>query len=69
MTTFAYDALTNFGDKLPYTNSPYQAFLIGMITGAPFALFHELSNIAFFATIVPAALYATRRLRLGVDHN
>jgi len=69
VTTFAYDALTNFGDKLPYTNSPYQAFLIGMITGAPFALFHELSNIAFFATIVPAALYATRRLRLGVDHN
>jgi len=69
VTTFAYDALTNFGDKLPFTNSPYEAFLIGMITGAPFALFHELSNIAFFATIVPAALYATRRLRLGVDHN
>jgi hypothetical protein len=64
VTTFAYDALTNFGDKLPFTNSLYQAFLIGMITGAPFALFHELSNVAFFATIVPGALYATRRLRL-----
>lgn len=69
VTTFAYDALTNFGDKLPYTSSLYQAFLIGMITGAPFALFHELSNIAFFATIVPAALYATRRFGPGVDHN
>jgi hypothetical protein len=64
VTTFAYDALTNFGDKLPYTSSLYQAFLIGMITGAPFALFHELSNVAFFATIVPGALYATRRFRL-----
>jgi hypothetical protein len=69
VTTFAYDALTNFGDKLPFTNSLYQAFLIGMITGAPFALFHELSNSVFFATIVPGALYATRRFRLGVVQN
>ena len=61
VTTFAYDALTNFGDKLPFTNSLYQAVLVGMITGAPFALFHELSNIVFFATIVPGALYAARR--------
>jgi hypothetical protein len=69
LTTFAYDALTNFGDKLQFTNSLYQAFLIGMITGAPFALLHELSNIVFFATVVPGALYATRRLRLGEVRN
>jgi len=69
VTTFAYDALTNFGDKLQFTNSVYQAFLIGMITGVPFALLHELSNIVFFATVVPGALYATRRFRLGVVRN
>jgi hypothetical protein len=69
LTTFAYDALTNFGDKLQFTNSVYQAFLIGMITGAPFALIHELSNVVFFATVVPGALYATRRFRLGVFRN
>jgi uncharacterized membrane protein len=66
VTTFAYDVLTNFGDKLPYTSSLYQAFLIGIITGAPFALFHELSNIAFFATIVPGALHATKRFRTQI---
>jgi hypothetical protein len=67
LTTFAYDAITNFASFLFLTNSLYQAFLIGMITGAPFALFHELSNLFFFATIVPGAIYAAGRFRLGVE--
>jgi hypothetical protein len=62
LTTFAYDVLTNFGDKLQYITSPYQALVIGLVTGVPFAILHEVSNVVFFGTIVPAAIYATRRL-------
>ena len=59
--TFAYDVLTNFATYMFLANSLYQAFLIGMITGAPFALTHELSNLIFFATVGPAAILAARR--------
>jgi hypothetical protein len=69
VTTFAYDALTNFATYLFLANSLYQAFLIGMITGAPFAILHELSNTFFFATIVPSAIYAAQRSRLGLGGN
>ncbi len=65
-TTFAYDALTNFASFLFVTSSLYQAFIIGMITGAPFALFHEVSNVGFFATFVPGAIRAVRRFRPGL---
>lgn len=65
LITFAYDALTNFATYLFLANSLYQAFLIGLITGAPFAILHELSNMFFFATIVPGAIYAAQRSRLG----
>ena len=66
LTTFAYDALTNFASFLFVTSSLYQAFIIGMITGAPFALFHEVSNVGFFATFVPGAIRAIRRFRPGL---
>ena len=69
VTTFAYDALTNFATYLFLANSLYQAFLIGMITGAPFAILHELSNTFFFATIVPSAIYAAQRSRVGLGGN
>ena len=60
--TFLYDVLTNFATYMFLANSLYQAFLIGMITGAPFALTHELSNLIFFALVSPAAIIAARRL-------
>jgi hypothetical protein len=66
--TFAYDALTNFGDKLLVTSSLYQAFIIGMITGVPFAILHEASNLAFFAIVVPMAIATSRRIGLAVQH-
>lgn len=59
--TFAYDALTNFATYMFLASSFYQAFLIGMITGAPFALTHELSNLVFFAAVSPASILAARR--------
>lgn len=59
--TFAYDVLTNFATYMFLANSLYQALLIGMITGAPFALTHELSNLIFFAAVGPAAILAARR--------
>ena len=65
LTTFAYDVLTNFGDKLQVISSPYQALIVGVITGVPFALTHEISNIFFFGTIVPSALFAAKRF--GVE--
>ncbi len=59
--TFAYDVLTNFGTYFLRTSSAYQALLIGMITGAPFALLHEGSNLIFFATVVPLAIAYSKR--------
>jgi hypothetical protein len=60
--TFGYDVLTNFATYMFLSNSLYQALLIGTITGAPFALAHELSNLFFFAFVSPAAILATRAL-------
>ncbi len=65
--TFAYDVLTNFGTYFLRTSSVYQALLIGMITGAPFAILHELSNLFFFASVVPLAIASFKRSGLAVD--
>ena len=59
--TFLYDVLTNFATYMFVANSFYEAFLVGMITGAPFALTHELSNLIFFAAVSPAAIIAAGR--------
>lgn len=61
ITTFAYDIWTNFGTYALKTSSLYQAFLIGEISGAPFAIVHELSNVFFFAVLAPAAIIAAQR--------
>ena len=66
VSTFAYDVLTNFASYVLLVGSLYQAFLIGMITGALFSLVHELSNLVFFATVVPAAIVASKRLGVAV---
>ena len=63
--TFAYDVLTNFATYLLVSDSLYQALLIGLITGAPFALTHELSNLVFFALVSPGAILATRVFMLN----
>jgi len=63
--TFAYDVLTNFGTYLFRTSSIYQALLFGMITGAPFAILHEGSNLIFFGTIVPLAIGSFKRSGLA----
>ncbi len=65
--TFAYDVLTNFGSWLFKTSSAYQALIIGMITGVPFAVLHEGSNLVFFATVVPLAIAASKRLGLMTE--
>jgi hypothetical protein len=62
--TFAYDLLTNFATYLFLANSLYEALLIGIITGAPFALVHEVSNSIFFALASPAGIVAGRRIIL-----
>jgi len=62
--TFAYDVLTNFGTWAFKTSSLYQALIIGVITGVPFAILHEASNIVFFATVVPLAIAASNRMGL-----
>ena len=62
--TFAYDVLTNFGSWVFKTTSLYQAFLIGIITGVPFAILHETSNLVFFATVVPLSIVTAKRLGL-----
>jgi uncharacterized membrane protein len=63
--TFAYDLLTNFGSWVFKTTSLYQALIIGTITGVPFAVLHEASNFIFFATVVPLAILASKRLGLA----
>jgi hypothetical protein len=65
--TFAYDVLTNFGSWIFKTSSLYQALIIGMITGVPFALLHEASNLVFFATVVPPAIAAAKRVGLHIQ--
>ena len=65
--TFAYDALTNFGSWVFKTSSLYQALIIGMITGVPFAILHEASNLVFFATVVPPAIAAAKRAGLHIQ--
>lgn len=62
LSTFAYDVLTNFASWLFKTPSLYSALLIGLVTGAPFALVHEVSNLCFFATVAPATIIASRRM-------
>ena len=64
--TFAYDVLTNFGSWVFKTSSPYEALIIGLITGVPFAILHEASNLVFFATVVPPAIAAAKRV--GMQH-
>ena len=68
IATFAYDVLTNFASYLLLTSSLYQAFLVGMITGAPFAILHEASNVVFFASVVPIAIAAFRRTGISVKN-
>ncbi len=61
LATFAYDVLTNFASWLFRTTSLYDSLIIGLITGAPFALLHEISNLILFATATPAAIIAAKR--------
>jgi uncharacterized membrane protein len=65
--TFAYDVLTNFGSWVFKTSSLYQALIIGVITGVPFAILHEASNLVFFATVVPPAIAAAKRVGLHIQ--
>lgn len=65
LLTFAYDALTNFATYMFLANSLYQALLIGLITGAPFAILHEASNFILFALVSPAAILIAHRFTLS----
>jgi uncharacterized membrane protein len=70
VATFAYDLVTNFATYLFLASSLYQALLIGVITGAPFAIVHELSNLFFFAVVAPGVIVASRGLtsaRMGTS--
>ena len=62
--TFAFDVLTNFGTYVFTTNSIYQALIIGIITGAPLGIIHEVTNLVFFAIVVPPAIAAAKRTGL-----
>jgi hypothetical protein len=64
VSTFAYDVLTNFASYVFTTTSLFNALMIGMATGAPFAVIHEVSNFAFFATIAPVTVISTNRFLL-----
>lgn len=64
VSTFAYDVLTNFASYVFVTASLLNALLIGMATGAPLAIVHEVSNLIFFATVAPLAIVAGRRFTL-----
>ncbi len=63
--TFAYDVLTHFTTYMFLSSSLYHALLIGPITGAPFAITHELTNLFFFAFVSPAGILAVRALTLS----
>lgn len=62
LATLAYDVLTNIASWLFLTTSFYDAVVFGLITGAPFSLIHEVSNLILFATATPAAIIAAKRL-------
>ncbi len=64
VSTFAYDVLTNFASYVFVTTSFLNALLIGMATGAPLAIVHEVSNLVFFATVAPLTIVAGRRFIL-----
>jgi len=64
LATFAFDVLTNFASLLLKTSSLYQAFVVGNIVGAPFAVAHEASNALFFAFVAPAVIVSAARLGL-----
>lgn len=66
IATFGYDVLTNFGNYVFTTNSLYNALVIGVITGVPFALAHEISNIFFFSTLAPGTILTARRLSTSI---
>ena len=61
ISTFAYDVLTNFASYLFTTTSMFNALLIGMATGAPLAIIHEVSNLIFFATVAPVTIISAKR--------
>ena len=65
LATFAFDVLTNFASLLLKTSSLYQAFVVGNIVGAPFAVIHESSNAFFFALVAPGVILAATRLGLA----
>ena len=67
-TTFAYDIITNFGSWIFRTNSLYQALIVGIITGVPFAALHESSNVIFFATVVPLAIVSFNRHEAVIEN-
>jgi hypothetical protein len=60
--TFGYDIITNFATYLFLASSLYQALVIGIITGVPFAIVHELSNFVFFSAVAPGVIFASRGL-------
>jgi hypothetical protein len=61
LLTFAYDLLTNIVSGL-VAGIPIAVALVG---GIPFALTHELSNLAFFFVGVSPLMNAIRRLSSG----
>jgi hypothetical protein len=61
VSTFAYDVLTNFASYIFTTTSLFNALIIGMATGAPFALIHEVSNLIFFGTVAPVTIISAQR--------
>ncbi len=60
VSTFAYDVLTNFASYVFTTTSLFNAVIIGMATGAPFAIIHEVSNLVFFGTVAPVAIISAK---------
>ena len=61
VSTFAYDVLTNFASYVFTTTSLFNALIIGMTTGAPFAIIHEVSNLFFFGTVAPITIVSAKR--------
>lgn len=61
VSTFAYDVLTNFASYVFTTTSLFNALMIGMATGAPFAIIHEVSNLVFFGTVAPVTIVSAKR--------
>ena len=61
ISTFAYDVLTNFASYVFTTTSLFNALIIGMATGAPLAIIHEVSNLVFFGTVAPVTIISAKR--------